>query len=62
MEAHRERLAHQPVARVGDDVAGIGVDADQAGDLHGHAGFLGGLPDRRIGKRSGKFSLRKYGE
>jgi len=48
MEAHRERLSHQPGARVGDDVAGVGVDADQAGDLHGHAGLLGGLPDRRI--------------
>src|SRR5207237_3465106 len=48
MEAHRERLAHQPGTRVGDDVAGVGVDADQAGDLHGDAGLLGGLPDRRI--------------
>ena len=50
MEAHRERLAHQPGPRVGDDVAGIGVDADQAGDLHGDAGLLGGLPDRRISR------------
>ena len=50
MEAHRERLAHQPGPRVGDDVAGVGVDADQAGDLHGDARFLGGLPDRRIGR------------
>jgi len=30
-------------------VAGVGVEAAQAGDLHGHAGFLGGLLDRRIG-------------
>ena len=52
MEAHRERLAHQPGPRVGDDVAGVGVDADQAGDLRGDAGFLGGLPDRRIGPLS----------
>ena len=50
MEADRERLAHQPVARAGDDVAGVGVDADQAGELHGDAGLLGGLPDRRIGR------------
>jgi len=32
-EAHRERLPHQPGMRVGDDVSGVGVDADQAGDL-----------------------------
>jgi hypothetical protein len=43
------RLADQPGSRVGDDVARVGVDADQAGDLHGDARFLGGLPDRRIG-------------
>jgi len=30
MEAHHERLAHQPGTRVGDDVAGVSVDADQA--------------------------------
>ena len=29
---------------------GIGVDTDQAGDLHGDTGLLGGLPDRRIGR------------
>ena len=50
MEAHRERLAHQPGIRIGDDMAGVGVDADHAGDLHGHAGLLSGLPDRRIGR------------
>jgi hypothetical protein len=37
VEADRERLADQPVARVGDDVAGVGVDAGQPGDLHGDA-------------------------
>src|SRR6185437_6369541 len=50
MEADRERLAHQPGTWVGNDVTGVGVDSDQAGDLHGDARFLGGLPDRRIGR------------
>jgi hypothetical protein len=54
MEAHRERLAHQPGMRAGDDVAGVGVDAGQAADLHGDAGLLGRLPDRRIGRALSK--------
>jgi hypothetical protein len=35
---------------VGIPVPDFSKEADQAGDLHGDAGLLGGLPDRRIGR------------
>ena len=40
-----ELLAALAVAGVEDPVPGVGVDADQSGDLAGDPGFLPGLPE-----------------
>ena len=44
VEADGELLADFAVV-VGYDVAGVGVDADQSGQLDGEAGFLGDFAD-----------------
>jgi hypothetical protein len=55
-EDHLVFLADLAVG-VGDDVAGIGVDAQDASHLDGDAGLFAGLPDSAFGDGLAKFLL-----